>query len=269
VSCFAAVGFGIGNYDYLPKLPCWLKKVALDLPGAQFDSCCDYLTLLSLEVLLLAGFDCFSPNAMSAVLSNTPLLCAINLERSMDVRDDTLMVISRKVPLLRRFNICRCCEVTIVGLTRILRKCHQLVEFGVREMRINLSDAGFLTALHAAKRLQCLDVGDCTLSPDTVQAIANLPNLEELGVCDVCVQSDKFGLDYIARHAPRLRVVRVCEGCEMFNGLARSLWKERFPHVTLVTNRSESEFWSEMAFPVAPQADTKADSGTSDADTEY
>jgi hypothetical protein len=228
-----------------------LKRITLDLHrSVQYTSVLCATPLPLLEVLSLTGFNFAYSGNLAAMLPRWPLLRAVALQGSCVV-DDCLEAIAQ-IPTLCYFNANNSNGFTAAGIARIIKSYDELTDLSVQNLKLRLDDSGIVDALRTAVKLQSLDVGDNALGPEIVAAIAQLPDLQELGVCGARFTAESAGLVYIAERAPRLRIVRVAGSTEV---LSRSLWRKVYPDINLVTNRVSSELWSTLDFPTAPAVD--------------
>jgi hypothetical protein len=238
---------------FKPMLPKTLKRIALEL-----DSFVRYIDVLnaaphpSLEVLSLTGYVSDKSASFVTLLPTWPQLYAVRLQHS-NFSDHYLVAMAQALPNLRYFNADSSHGFTAAGLAGFITACEHLIDLSLKcALKFRLDDPLLVAALGAAARLQYLDVGDNTLGPQIVSAIAQLPNLKELGAYHACFTSRDFGLEYIAEHAACLGVVRVLEITEL---PLRILWGKAYPKVGLVTNRASSDFWRGLEFPTAPNVD--------------
>jgi hypothetical protein len=235
---------------FKPMLPESLKRITLELDG-----CVRYIDVLnaaphpSLEVLSLTADKSAS---FATLLPTWPQLYAVRLRHS-NFSDHNLVAMAQALPNLRYFNADSSHGFTAAGLAGFITACEHLIDLSIqRAQQFRLDDPLIVAALGAAASLQYLDVGNNALGPQIVSAIAQLPNLKELGAYDACFTSRDFGLEYIAEHAACLGVVRVLEFTEL---PLRILWGKVYPKVSLVTNRASSDFWRGLEFPTAPNVD--------------
>jgi hypothetical protein len=238
---------------FKPMLPEALKRITLEL-----DSFVRYIDVLnaaphpSLEVLSLTGYVSDKSASFVTLLPTWPQLYAVRLQHS-NFSNHYLVAMAQALPNLRYFNADSSDGFTAAGLAGLIRACEHLVDLSIqRAKQFRLDDPLIVAALGAAASLQYLDVGDNALGPQIVSAIAQLPNLKELGAYDASFTSRDFGLEYIAEHAACLGVVRVLEFTEL---PLRILWGKVYPKVSLVTNRASSDFWRGLEFPTAPNVD--------------
>jgi hypothetical protein len=246
------MSFRASEVHISPKFPSSLKRLGMELRNpARYAEVLRATPLPDLEVLLLNGYSSYDGN-LATVLPTWSTLYAIALRRTC-LSDSFLEVVSQTLPNLHCVNIDSSCTFTAAGFARFLKACSQLTDLSVQSMKkVNLNDPLIIEALRAAVGLQGLDVGDNTLGPEIVSAIAQLPNLEELGVCGARFTALYAALDYIADRTARLRTVRVTKSTGVLLG---SMWRKLHPNVNIVTNSSSSEFWCSLDFPTAPAVD--------------
>jgi hypothetical protein len=244
------------------NLKCLILENTRNIPAAAFAA--GLPSLSQLQVLALMKLTALTDAIVQEVVLTCPHLYALSLDGCTSLTDASLQTIAANCATrLKHFDISNCTRVTLNGLKHLATLCDQLVDLSMRSTgRVTLDDT-FVETLRLLPGLTSLDIGGSALAPACVRALArDLPHLSYLGLCDITCSSRKPGIDYIARHAPCLRTVRVVCGTGMFTDLACNLWESCCPGVKLVTGHGKTPFWSARDFAQGRGDDDSEDSSS-------
>lgn len=265
-----------GLVDRCPNLLC-LKLYSVSLyPSATMAPTLKYLVLENANIAdsclreafqMLPCLECFSCSAGRAMNTETfcvllrscPLLTSIGLGQH-ECTAANLAAIGQHCVGLRRLSVCFFYNAGVAQIASVLRMCPLLTELAIRGAPLAKEDTAYAAAFkQGGRELQILDLSETQIGPELIAAVAQLPNLRELGLCRSKCESRTHSFDFIAKHAPQLRTVRIAYGTGNdtgpFTPLTCSLWETLYPRVRIVTDRARSAFWEALAFSAAPSSE--------------
>lgn len=250
---------------YFPTPPPTITVLVLDGTNHSAAVLWDILQSLPLlEVILLIGIKYDVDEALAMLMTASPLLRDISVQNCRAFYGRFCYSATKT---LQRLRVEQVHHSVLGNLARVLNYSDQL-----QDLRLCMCSKGYelethedlLLAFRNARNLQFLDVGNIQLGPNSIVAIAAMPNLRHLGLrgasylppstpAAAVAPIATAGIEFIAQHAPQLRTIHMCLTSGLFTALTCQLWKMCYPRIQLVTEVAcHDDCWGALDFPDKP-----------------